>query len=210
MNQNETLIQMLQKMKFSTTVVTILGLFTVGGYWILFLKKWLDKNRAYKQSFYVSRLEESVRKPFLDRLQTRTDRNLKLANITGILLAIGLVLFIVETFAELYLRKILFDEEPFWFFVWLVFSLFAVLLAAIALQLKQTMEEEEKLLINSKKNVPWLLKGDKTKIYILVFLNIICALGLLPFVVFPPILGSALNGYVEQEISLHSNNGLKL
>ncbi len=199
MKEDKQELELLEKMKINTITATILGVITVGGYWIVFLRRWLIKNQDYKELFYTKKLEEPVRRAYIEQLKKRTKKNLKLINIIGLLLAIGLTLFLIETFAELYLRKVLFDEEPFWFFVWVVFSLFAVLLASIAIQMQKTLTEESDLSLDDKTKLPWLLNDAKTKIYVLVFLNIVCALGLLPFVIFPPILGTALNGYVERE-----------
>ena len=189
-----------EKMKIDTVVATILGLVTLGIYWIVFFRKWLLRNQNYKESYYAIKLEKSDSLVFIQRLRNRTERNMKLSKLTGILLVIGLVIFLIEAYVELFTRsRPLFPEEPFWFYVWLTFSLFALLLGSIALQLRKTMLEEDEQGMGIETPKPWLLSGGGTRIYILTILNIILALGLLPFIIFPPITSSAINGYVDME-----------
>jgi len=190
--------EFLGKMKIDTFSATILGLISIGVYWVFLLKKWLVKNQNYKKSFYKSRFKELESNRFIEKLNNRTKKNIKIANIVGIMLAIGLVMFFIESYAELVLHKYPIPEDLFWFYVWLTFSLFAILLASIALQLRKTELEENEILTGEDFKRPWLLDGEGKRIYILAGINIILALGLLPFIIFPPILSSAINGYVEK------------
>ena len=192
--------ELLAKMKINTFTATILGLISVGFYWVFLLKEWLKKHKEYKERMYSNRLNNADRNKLIKNLKVRTRKTLKLVRLIKVLLLVGISVFLTEMVSELYFNKILFPEEPFWFFVWLVFSLFALLLASLAVLLRQTLLDENIYLETpDESRKPWLLKGGGKRIYILAILNIILALGLLPFIIFPPILSSAMNKYIEIE-----------
>ena len=196
-------------MKIDVLSATVLGLFTVGIYWTYVFKKWLTNNRDHKLANYENSLSGETKKQFSDNIDRRTRNNIKFALIVRKMLVIGVVVFVIEAIAELGFSKFLIQEELLWFYIWLVFSLFAVLLASIGLQLRNTLIEEETLAAadadfvelseKTHSEKPWLLKGEGKRIYILAVIHIALALGLVPFIIFPPILGSAMNSYVKIE-----------
>ena len=198
-------------LKIETLSATLLGLITGGFFCARTYKKWCISHKSYKLGIYEQiNFEEknSLQAKFVEKI----DLIIRLANINEkfILSCVGLLVgaFIWEEI--LHKRNFLMlPEEYFWGFIWITLSLLGVIWALIILQLQEIRRNEQTIEGRAideaylAKNTSWLLKGNGGRVYALLIINIILALGLLPLIIFPPLAFSAINNYVNMEKDIY-------
>jgi hypothetical protein len=173
---------------------TFLGLITAGLYWAFVFPNWSHRHAQLKIAALQKR---GVTPTIIAEVQRRAQRTHKLGFALKIMGTIAVVILALAFLWEIILDLGGFPipEGPFWLFCWITLSTLALTWGSLAHELRWILNFEAN--IAKSCNRPWLLGGSKSRITVLVVINIVSALGLLPLVIFPPIAANAVNGYVR-------------
>ena len=178
-----------EKLKIDRVGSTLLGLFTCGIWWTLFIRKWSELHlRYYKDKLTYS--DNAQSSEILNSVQQSTNRALLLSSVTLVMLSAGLAIIIISFIWEVLLDIGVFPlpEGLFWFYCWVSLSMLAVTWASVLLGIFKALKLQSS---------SWYPLNGSSEIISVTVLWCVVALGLLPLLIFPPIYAGSVNKYVS-------------
>jgi len=199
-------------LKINTFVGTIFGLITAGLYWVLYLTSWSRRHAMQKLVTY-EHLYDIDTTTIQDRIKRSSKRTLALGWTATVMIAVGLVLSLFSLLWEVFLDKgptpIISDVEAlFWLYLWLASAMLPVTYGSLLFELRYILEVERTDPIASRlrkpSSLPALPSGGAGAIICIALIHFVLALGLLPLLIFPPIIASSINKYVDAQQQMWS------
>lgn len=177
------------RLKIDVVGSTILGLITLGIWWVLFIKKWSELHLKYYED-KSSNSMDAQSSEILNSVKQSTNRTLQLSTITLVMLGAGLIILFISFLWEVILDIGGFPlpEGLFWFYCWISLSMLAVTWATLLFGIFKVLE---------LKSSGWLPLNGSSGIILTTSTWCVLALGLLPLVIFPPIYSGSVNKYVS-------------
>lgn len=180
---------------------TLWGLVTLGLYWAYSFSVW---SRRHAQLMHQILKRQGSSSAVLLTIEQNTRRTQRFSGIFIVLAAVALCVLGLALVWEVILRRGPFPapEEAVWFLCWVTLSILALVWGSLLLELRTILDlgTGEDFLPDSR---PWLLRGPKGKIVLMMLTNIVLALGVLPLLIFPPIAAKTVNGYVAMQQRRH-------
>ncbi len=177
------------RLKIDVVGSTILGLITLGIWWVLFIKKWSELHHKYYEDKFTNS-KDVHSSEILNSVKQSGNRTFQLSTITLVMLTAGLIILVLSFIWEIVLDIGVFPlpESLFWFYCWISLSMLAVTWASLLYGIFKILE---------LKSSGWLPLNGSLGIILTTVIWCVVALGLLPLVIFPPIYSGSVNKYVS-------------
>ncbi len=172
---------------------TVLGLLTLGLYWLFEFSEW---SRTHAAAKIDAPRGPTVQTERVDATSARARRTQTLALIAACMTGVAILLLVLSFVWEEVLRRGAFPipELPFWIFCWAALSVQALTWGALMAELRAILDDAGVAASNAR---PWLLSGGAARIPVVLGIHVIFALGLLPLLIFQPMAARAANGYLR-------------
>ena len=197
-------------LKINTLLGTVLGLITGGLYWAVYFTSWSKRHATQKLASY-ERLSDIDTGATQDRVKRASKRTVLLGRVTTVMLGIGVALFLFALLWEVVLDRgptpILTaspdTETMFFCYLWLASAMLPITYGSLLFEIRYILAAERAEPITSHlttvDELPLLTSGGGGAIVVTTIVHFVVALGVLPLLVFPPIIASSLNRYVSSQ-----------